>query len=205
MSSQFVFVHGWGMAPDFWDDLIDHFPSINAHKIDLGFTDGQQELLNDIPSPSIYVTHSLGTMWALKKCHADMKVLIAINGFSCFKNFTTDRTLRAMKARLAKTPEAQMNDFWEMCNLPSSKELNVERLQEGLEWLSSWDMSSELKALHCPVLSLAGGDDPILPMDQMEKEWAGLNMHVQEKGAHALPLTDTQWCVDHIEAFCYEL
>lgn len=205
MGSQFVFVHGWGMAPDFWDDLIDHFPNIEAHRIDLGFIGSQRDFLDDISSSSVYVTHSLGTMWALKNRHADMKALIAINGFSCFKNFTDERALRAMKLRLTKEPESQMKDFWGMCDLPYSSDLNVEGLQEGLEWLSSWDMGSELKALRYPILSLVGGGDPILPIERMKKEWSGFNMHIQNSGGHALPLTDTQWCADHIEAFCHEL
>ena len=205
MSSQFVFVHGWGTAPGFWDDLIGHLPHIKARCVDLGFVGGQQEFLNDISEPSIYVTHSLGTMWALKHRHGDMKALIAINGFPCFKNFADERALRAMKLRLVREPEAQMKDFWEMCGLPFRGDLNIEYLKEGLAWLSSWDMSAELKALQCPVLSLAGGADPLLPVEIMKKTWPDFDLHISENGGHALPLTDTKWCAERIEAFCHEL
>ena len=205
MNTYFTFVHGWGGTPGLWDDLSTNLPANDSHRIDLGFIGTQQNLLNGFPAPSIYVTHSLGTMWALKKRPANMKALIAINGFSCFQNFTSDRVLHAMQAQLQRNPEAQMQEFWKTCNLPSYAELNVARLQEGLEWLASWNAKPELEALTCPVLALAGDNDPILPIDKMKNEWAGFDLHIREGGDHALPLSHPQWCAKHIEEFLNEL
>lgn len=202
MKFNFVFVHGWGVDSGFWNDLINCLPEIKASRIDLGFIGTRQDFLDQISSSAIYVTHSLGTMWVLKNHNPGMEGLIAINGFGCFRNFAEERVLRAMKVRLKREPEAQMKEFWDMCGLPVSSNLNVERLQEGLEWLTSWDAGQALKDLKCPVLALAGHDDPILPIAKMEKEWDNFDLHICEGGAHALPLSDPGWCSDHIKAFC---
>lgn len=201
MSSQFVFVHGWGMSPNFWDPLIGCLPEAEMYKVDLGFIGEQQSLSGDAAEDAVYVTHSLGTVWALKNRPANIKALVAINGFGCFKNFADERVLRAMKTRLKKYPKAQMRDFWEMSDLPASDNLNVERLKEGLEWLASWDFVQMLTTLKCPVLALAGCEDPILPMTEMKKEWDGFDLHLREGGSHALPVSDPQWCANHIKEF----
>ena len=201
MSSQFIFVHGWGMAPNFWDALIKRLPKLNARRVNLGFIGEESDLLEHDTEEAIFITHSLGTMWALKKHHANIKALIAINGFSCFHPLTDERTLRTMKIRLEKKPEAQMKDFWDMCDLPHNENLNTERLKEGLEWLSSWDVQHELKTLTCPILAMAGRDDPILPMDNIQKQWTGFDLHICENGGHVLPISNTKWCADHIKVF----
>ncbi len=109
--------------------------------------------------------------------------------------------MRAMKMRLRQEPESQMEDFWEMCNLQSYDNLNIEQLCNGLEWLSSWDMREALAEFESPVLSLFGQNDPLLPMAEMEKQWAGLDFKICENAGHTLPVSKPQWCADHIKAF----
>lgn len=105
MSAQIVFVHGWGMGPDFWDELAAQLPEFQTRRIDLGFTGPEDERLHSASlEPAIYVAHSLGTLWALQNHSTSMKGLVAINGFACFQNFVEDRVLRAMRARLKKSP-----------------------------------------------------------------------------------------------------
>lgn len=199
-----TFVHGWGVDSSFWKDITDRLDSQLVSNIDLGFTKKLQSSpkLTVSPVPSIYITHSLGTMWALKNRYPYIKALIAINGFYCFRHFIYERTLRAMKERLKRNPITQMGEFWEKCGIsPANSGLNPERLQEGLEWLLSWNAGKELSALSCPVLVLAGGEDPVLPLSLMRKEWNGFNFHIQKKGGHALPLTDAGWCTEKIRGF----
>ncbi len=203
MQYRFVFVHGWGMPPSFWDSLIDCLPEIKAIKINLGFIGEEREFSEQSFQPSIYITHSLGTVWALKNRYPAIKALISINGFGCFKNFICARTLLAMKARLKRNPVPQMGEFWEMCGIPGGNDhsLNLDKLQKGLEWLASWDAGKELKFLGHPVLSLAGREDLILPVDTMKQEWDSFEMHIRKGGGHALPLTDPEWCVEKIKDF----
>ncbi len=206
MSADIIFVHGWGMGPAFWGGIRAGLPEIQATTIDLEFIGTKQaSTAATAREPAIYITHSLGTMWALKNHHHDMKALISINGFSCFQNFADERTLQTMKARLKRAPEKQMDLFWKSSDLPACGDLNVQKLEDGLEWLSSWDVKKELRNLTCPVMSLAGSNDSILPLDLMKEEWTGFDLRVHEDAGHALPLSNPDWCVNHIKDFIREL
>jgi pimeloyl-ACP methyl ester carboxylesterase len=204
MTPHFTFVPGWGSGPGFWKKMLTLFEDHAVSHVDLGFTGslGHKPESYDFLKPSIYVTHSLGTMWALKKHSPNIRALITINGFHCFRHFICERTLRAMKERLKRNPVTRMVEFWEKCGIsPANSGLNPERLQEGLEWLISWNAGRELSSLSCPVLVLAGGADPILPLPLMRWEWNGYNFHVQKNGGHALPWTDAPWCAGKIREF----
>lgn len=204
MGAKIICVHGWGCSPAFWQDLMAHFPKENIASIDLGFL-GEENLLPQ-EQEAIYITHSLGTMWALKKRHKQIKALIAINGFSCFKPFAPQKTLLTMKQRLEKSPTTQMTEFWDKCGIEHKYpdiNLNVKNLQEGLDWLMEWDGSSELQALNGPVLSLAGKKDRILPLEAMKKEWHGFPFCVKEDARHALPQTHPAWCAQQIKEFLH--
>ncbi len=198
MRLPFVFVHGWGTAPNFWDGVIAALPNCDAYRVNLGFINDASDVVGGDPAPAIYVTHSLGTMWALRHRSRDMAGLVAINGFADFRPFTNARVLRAMALRLNKAPKAQMRDFWQAAELPESDVLNIAKLSEGLEWLSTWDLRDRLRMLDCPVMALGGERDAILPINIMRREWDGFDPSLQEDGGHALPLTHPQWCADHI-------
>lgn len=75
MSVHYVFVHGWGTDPDFWERLRPHFPEKQSHFLNLGFIGPDKRIENHkAPSDSkrVYITHSLGTLWALKNTRAHM-------------------------------------------------------------------------------------------------------------------------------------
>ncbi|MBK7362530.1 MAG: hypothetical protein IPJ01_09570 [Micavibrio sp.] len=204
MMQHFTFVPGWGSDPGFWEKMLVFFEGHSVSHVDLGFTgfSGHKSESHAFSNPSIYITHSLGTMWALKNRYPNIRALIAINGFHCFRHFICERTLLTMKARLKRNPVTQMGEFWEKCGVPSDNSgLNLEKLQEGLEWLISWNAGKELSSLSCPILVLAGGEDPVLPLSLMRREWNGFNLHAQQKGGHALPWTDAAWCAEKIREF----
>lgn len=206
-----VFVHGWGMDFKIWDGISSHFSDDKSLCLDLGFIG---EMQNTECSDAIYVTHSLGTMWALKHHAPDMKALIVINGFTCFHPFTAERTLRTMQKRLVRNASVQMRSFWSNCGLSEQVQNNLElnldgvrntdRLQDGLEWLINWDMADALRMLCVPVLSLNGHEDLVLPHDKMRAHWAGFDLQTHEHGGHILPLSHPDWCVDKIKDFMRE-
>ncbi|MGH1403971.1 MAG: alpha/beta fold hydrolase [Alphaproteobacteria bacterium] len=187
--SDITFVHGWGCGPDIWNELVNHLPEFTHQAINLGFTGTETDLNSLSPKPSIYVTHSLGTMWALRNRHAHMATLISINGFTSFYNFTPPRTLKTMKINLKRNPELQMEDFWKTTKLPTSASLNIPTLKTGLDWLIDWDCEDQLAGLTCPVTSAFSRHDPILDFDQMKKQWKDHNISIFEDGGHALPMT----------------
>ena len=107
-----------------------------------------------------------------------------------------------MKLGLSKNPKAQMRSFYKMADMAyEDKDWNVARMSEGLDWLGSWDMSQELNKLSCPVLSLIGAKDRIVPLEAAQQQWQGRELKVCEDGAHNLPQTHTQWCASYIEDF----
>lgn len=201
---QVILVHGWGSGPDFWDALIPHLSPWPVQTINLGFT-GPEKAAIETDNASVFITHSLGTMWALKNRFPRIKALIAINGFYCFRHFICRRTLETMRMRLKRNPIPQMDKFWESCGIGPGNPagLDLQKLQEGLEWLISWNSAKELDALAVPVLSLAGQADPILAPDLMKKQWNGFPLRMVQDGGHALPQTHSAWCADHIREFLH--
>ncbi len=216
MGHNLTFIHGWGMDNRVWGKLLTHFPEEKIRFINLCFTN------NIIPSKvegslhslsvgrddkAIYITHSLGTMWALKHHYHDMAGLITINGFTNFTDFIDKRILRSMQKHLKRNPNILMNEFWDNISLPSdlrSDNLNIDRLYEGLEWLINWDVEPELKALQVPILSLAGNKDPLLSNKMLEKQLLSTNININENGGHILPLTHPEWCANKIKEFISE-
>ena len=193
-----------------WDSIKISLPKEHVHTIDVGFV-GDKKNVN-IPSdkPAIYITHSLGTLWALKHHISDMDALIAINGFPYFPSFVDTRTLQTMQKRLARNPSIQMKSFWTRCGMKEDLQneldqaLNTDRLQDGLEWLINWDVREELSALSIPVLALGGDKDLILPLENMKQEWADFNSKIKDNGDHVLPLSAPKWCMSKIEEFLGE-
>ncbi len=206
MSKHFVFVHGWGSDSSIWDGLKDHIQGDKKKYVDLGFVGDSLKTVVNLNDKAIFVTHSYGTVWALKHYANKMQGLIAINGFTNFSNFAQDRLIDAMHANLDRNPEIQMMEFWDACGLKKhcDGELHVERLHAGLNWMMEWDMRQALENTSIPVLSLAGGQDKILPLDKMKEEWRDFDLHITQAGDHVLPVSNTQWCATKIKDFIDE-
>ena len=200
-----VFIHGWGCDASYWDQLAGHLPDKDHHRIDLGYlapASNFDVLGND---EAIYVTHSFGTMWFLQNQPQNLKALIAINGFSAFQHHADERTLKTMMLRLKRAPEKQMQEFWDVYDLPHSTTLNLPALQKGLRNMIDWDLKTELENLSCPVMSLIGRKDLILNNEIMRADWGKYELHVAEDGGHSLPVSHAQWCADKIKTFVNEL
>lgn len=195
-----IFVHGWGFDASFWDPLISELPDVDYQAVEFGYL-GSEQKFPEVEN-AIFITHSLGTMWALKHYSSQIKGLIAINGFPCFQEFVDARVLKTMQKRLIRTPDVQMQEFWAQCGAENqSKPLDIEGLKEGLDHLANWDMRGDLRGLDCPVLSFVGDQDQVTSLPIMEKEWAGYDLKICAGGGHVLPLTHTKWCAGLIEDY----
>lgn len=201
---KFVFVHGWGFDASFWQPLLRSLSYKNCDVVDFGYFDSEM-CLPDFEE-AIYVTHSLGTMWALKNRADHMKALIAVSGFGLFQNFVDARVLESMQKNLGRSAEKQMQEFWSMCGMtPEQENLNVEALQEGLSFLCEGDESETLKNLSVPVLSLAGEQDKVTSLKKMKQEWSGFDLRICADGGHVLPQSHVSWCAEEITGFINEL
>lgn len=206
MEQQYFFVHGWGNGPEFWEKMGVYFLGSQLHFIDLGFIKGRSAPRPDSgrarAEKSIYITHSLGTLWALKNRHREMSALVVINGFYNFKPFCDEKTLLSMKQRLEKDPIPQMGAFWRRCGIrPENVLLNPERLQEGMGWLTHQNAAKELRGSDIPVLSLAAKNDPVLNIEGMRQHWSGYPLIIHETGGHSLPWSEPRWCAKQIRNF----
>ncbi|MFK7838698.1 MAG: alpha/beta fold hydrolase [Bdellovibrionales bacterium] len=190
-----TYIHGWGSGPEIWQDVINELPEFTHKTLNLGFTgkEANIEFTN-----AIYVTHSMGTMVALKNAYKQINALIAINGFSHFMPFTKPQTLDRMLENLKQTPEQQMQDFWQTTNLPANQTINQNQLKQGLGWLKNWDTTNELESLTCPILSIYGDTDPILNKQRMNKHWDGYTTHIIKNAGHNIPLSHASFCANKI-------
>ena len=183
-------------------------PNEDTLCLDLGFT-GHPQILPPCPEePAIYITHSLGTLWALQHCSAQMKGLISINGFPCFTRFTAIEMLKAMKAGLRKNIDLQMKQFYkraDMDNAGASSEFNIKMLDEGLTWLMTEDARPALQSLRCPIIALTGAQDKIMPLSAAQEAWQGMHLEICEDGGHNLPHTHTHWCAAHINKLLHKV
>ena len=198
-----VFVHGWGCDASYWDHVANNLSEFSIQRVNLGFV-GAGVCVSEIEEPSMFIAHSLGTMWALKHYRGLMRGLVAINGFPCFADHTDPKTLRSMILRLQRTPQKQMEDFWDVCDLQHHDRLQISTLLKGLASLKDWDLKTELENLTCPVMSLVGRNDPILNYDVMMRDWAKYEMHIAQDGGHSLPISHAQWCAEKIKIFINE-
>ncbi len=181
-----VFVHGWGLGPDFWDGLAAFFPEAEITRVDLGFR-GEADLV--VPDENaLYVTHSFGGLWALEHCADRMSGLVAINGFL---DFPAKKAVSLMKRQL------DMAKFFERAGIEASVEgLDNARLLEGLEMLVSMDVRD--RDYDFPIVALAGDIDPIVPLEAVRAQF-GEYVQVCVGGGHALPQTHIAWCAEQIK------
>lgn len=193
-----TYIHGWGGEARFWDVLRGHLPPHQTHLIDLGYRNAP---VLDVAAETngIYVTHSLGTMWALRHHANNIGTLIVINGFHSFRDFVSPVTLRAMKRGVQQNPQTQMSAFFKQADLPEALcNWKQPELVTGLDMLAQDTYAEQLSSIKGKIIILAGENDQIISPEHMQKQWLGYDVKICEKGGHALPLTHPQWCAAHI-------
>ncbi len=202
------FIHGWGFHAGIWKPITEHLEDHEHHYVDLGFLKGGPPGDTSVPDNSLCIAHSTGVLWLLKQRVSSMQGLISITGFDCFFAHSNPRTLLAMEHGLNRNPIRQMQAFWHTAGIdPICRDdaLIVPELKEGLNWLKTWDARTERHALTCPCRALAARDDKIVTETMTETIWSNHDLHWCERGGHALPLTQPDWCARHIIKFIQDL
>jgi pimeloyl-[acyl-carrier protein] methyl ester esterase len=146
-------------------------------------------------------------LWLLEQGGGRFRALVSVQGFDCFCCHVAPSRLAALKRGLERDPGETLQAFWRSCGasgfaLPEA--LNVARLNEGLDWLMTWDARKAREALSCPVLALATQDDVIVPPSMSEAIW-GESIIWSPDGGHVLPLKHPDWCARHVLEFAYAL
>lgn len=202
-----VLVHGWGFHGGIFADFIGHLEGAEVTLVDLGFVAGGPKGASEWPEDAIAVGHSLGLLWLLERGRSRYRALVSIQGFDCFSCHVAPSRLAALKRGLEREPAGTLQAFWRSCGasgfaLPEA--LDVAKLDEGLDWLMTWDATKARKELACPVLALASRDDAIVPPSMSEAIW-GENIIWSPDGGHVLPLKHPRWCARHVLEFAHTL
>lgn len=213
METLFVAVHGWGFGPGFWRILEKEMPGRAFVRVDLGFSG--RPSVPEIPSdrPVIGVGHSTGFPWLLRNREmlGDLRGLVSVNGFTRFTRCpgypqgVHPRVLARMKSGMEEDPGAVLQGFQENSGLvapvmnDSLGGLLPDRLQEGLDWIASWDERESLAALEIPVLALAARDDLVVTAAMSAASFETIDW--AEEGGHVLPINRADWVAERIEAF----
>jgi pimeloyl-[acyl-carrier protein] methyl ester esterase len=204
----FVLVHGWGFHAGIWGDVLGHLGNADVSLVDLGFVAGGPKGQTAWPEDAIAVGHSFGVLWLLERGSARFKALVSIQGFDRFCPHVQPSRVAGLKRGLERDPGGTLQAFWRSCGAPGftlSEALNVERLDEGLDWLMHWDAQKAKEELDCPVLALAARDDPIVPPAMSEAIWQETGIVWSPDGGHVLPLSHSRWCARHVLEFAHAL
>ena len=199
-----VFVHGWGSGEFVWKDILPNFEEdYHCTCLNLGFL-GEENLI--LPEGKfIGIGHSLGGLWLLKHHPEKMLGFISIASFNCFYKYIPEQIITSMQRNIVKDTTNQITEFWHHAGLDQSggfKNLRPTKLLEGLGWLSKWqaDIPENL-----PTKVLASRDDKIVPARMSQKNWKNHDIEWIDEGGHMLPLTQSEWCTQHIKSFINDL
>ena len=204
LAMHFVFLHGWGFHAGIWADVVKHLGGADVTLFDLGFVAGGPEASTEWPKDAIAVGHSLGAMWLLKRGRGWFRGMVSIQGFDRFCPYVPPSRVAALKRGLKRDAPGTMESFWGSCGAPGfapPEALNVERLDEGLDWLMHWDAQAAKEKLGCPVLALGSRDDPIVPPAMTEAIWQEAGIVWSPDGGHVLPMRHPRWCARHVREF----
>lgn len=223
----FIFVHGWGVDSTVWDSLLPFFRQHDVYCHDLGFYGNPRGLErfssfieSNHNSSVIAIGYSLGFLWLLKNKPFKWNGLIGINSFPKFTKApdfpkgVSSRVTAGMKRRLHHDPlnllqEVYQKIKWEKKN---SKNYDVERLIQGLDWLENWDERKTFKAEFekNPTMILAAKDDLVVPESLTKNAFSEFNNSLSKRpvlnwspngGGHGLPNSQTKWCAEKIHEF----
>jgi pimeloyl-[acyl-carrier protein] methyl ester esterase len=204
MTKTIVFVHGWALGPDFWDPIARKLPGMTVQRADLGFYGTPAKPVVERP---FVIAHSLGLMWALEHLPRPWDGLIAVNSFTRFSrldNFpgVEARLVGRMKSKLDQDSAGVAADFLRRCGMddPKTNGYDKQMLAQGLDWLAEGDQRRDFEKLDCPILAVAGRNDPIVTLDHSRASFPHHRLTVSDCGGHLLPLTHTEWLASRINA-----
>lgn len=192
-----LFVHGWGFDGGLWRDVIARLPEFETLIEDRGYFG--HPAAPEVDGPCAVIAHSHGAMRALLSPPADMRGLIAINGFDRFD--VPRRILDRMITRFAEAPSEVLADFRQRCGTTEpAPAFDAPLLLQDLHGLRDDDASGPL---NIPVLSLQGANDAIFPpaLHVATFAQAPVTRATHPDADHLMPLAQPQWCADAIRAF----
>jgi pimeloyl-[acyl-carrier protein] methyl ester esterase len=197
MRPTLILLHGWGFDAQLWDALADLLADYPIVRWDRGYFGAANQ--RAVEGLIVGIGHSLGSM-LLADALPENATLVAINGFDHFtgSDGVPRRVVERMQARFAETPAETLAEFRARCGAaPGQADLRTERLGQDLSLLAT----HRAKPMPRAILSLQGGQDPILPPSLRETVFPGAARATCEEAGHLLPVTHAAWCAAQIDAF----
>ena len=203
-----LFIHGWGFDAGIWSGITRLLADWPVLHFDRGYFGAPQT-----PSPEgpcLVVTHSFGTMLALRDPPPHCIGILAINGFDRFfakpgAPGVHPRILKRMIGQFEKEPEEVLREFRNRCGCDAPFTLcDGQLLGEDLQQLATMDGTALCAGIELPILSLQSETDPILPQAMRDNVFAGatrLERKTLAGGGHLLPLTEPEACARAIREF----
>ena len=209
-STTFVFCHGWGYSPKYWEKLIPLFKDANTYNINLGYYGERDFDISKIPENSIAVGHSLGFK---KLCeHADkFQALISIQGFTSFLGYddnlnkTRRKEAMAFAKSVRKSPLETLSYFQESAGvqIEDYNNLNVEPLTLDLN-----DLIVESTPVTKPTLVLGSENDTVVPKKLLFDNYARIasaRLKFYTECRHCLGYLEPEDVYSDIISFIHEL
>lgn len=210
MKRAFVFCHGFGFEPNFWQHLKPFFNQAAMFDIDLGYFDqDQQPELSATDTEWIGIGHSLGFIKLLES-NIPFKALIGLNAFVNFigqdEQLKKRRTieLKALRKQFKSSPKQALAAFYQRCGLsnhkPPTKPMHIERILQSLEHLSQ----QHRPVNHITTLIIGSQDDVVVPESLIHDNFlntTNTEIIMLSKGGHALGLVSAELVYQHISIF----
>ncbi len=217
MSYKLLFINGWGFDSSFWEPvrkIIKKRKYVNSTQVvdinsDCKFLKEQKNL------KVIYITHSIGLNWFLKKkrrCNGLINFFSAPNFFNFQKEKRkTKKIVDLMIKQLDYQPSDVLKKFHKNCGIENfkwKKIIEVENLKINLLSLLKKDFSYQFKNLNVNILSLISEDDLIFNVCKKKIQALKFPKHKivnLKKKSHGFPMLDPLETSNIIEEFIMNL
>lgn len=195
-----LFAHGWGFDRHFWTPLATRLADFDHAIDDAGYFGAPHA--PSLDGPCIAVTHSFGTVRVLADPPPGLLGVVAINGFARFtaplgQPGVPVRVVEHMIRRFGQSPAGVLASFHQQIGgtVPAGKP-DADLLRRDL--LRLRDARAPLPRV--PVISLQGGQDPLMPGAMRAGTFEGGDVRriESEAGGHLLPLEDPELCAEAV-------
>lgn len=197
MSSEWLFIHGWGYDASAWKPWKKLIPETDViHTYDRGYFGTPKEARFESDRHRILVTHSLGHVFFNPDTMGMPDIWVVISGFDRFCDTDIEkRPTRRMRDRLRMGVEPVLHAFYEHSGdlvrmVPSTQDAG--KLSDDLILLEESEFASSVMRRCGKMVILHARHDRIVSIDKAQRLGFPLTIHPGD--SHALPYTEPDWC-----------
>jgi hypothetical protein len=197
MSSEWLFIHGWGYDASAWESWKNLIPVTDfIHHYDRGYFGAPNDPSFATDRRRILVTHSLGCVFFDPDTMGMPDIWVVISGFDRFCDSDIEkRTTRRMRDRLRMGIVPVLQAFYENSGdkergIPQNHDLD--KLSDDLILLEENESASSVMRRCGKMVILHARHDRIVAIDKAQR--LGFPLTIHSGDSHALPFTEPDWC-----------